>query len=48
MDINVLRGIIAVVCLLIFLGIVMWAWSGHQRKRFEEAAQLPFVERDEP
>jgi cytochrome c oxidase cbb3-type subunit 4 len=47
MDINVLRGIIAAVSLLVFLGIVMWAWSGRQRKRFEEAARLPFAERDD-
>jgi cytochrome c oxidase cbb3-type subunit 4 len=48
MDINVLRGIIAAVSLVVFLGIVIWAWSGRQRKRFEEASRLPFTERDEP
>lgn len=46
MDIPVLRGILAVLCLLAFLGIVAWAWSGHQRARFEEAARLPFDEQD--
>ncbi|MBX3591874.1 MAG: CcoQ/FixQ family Cbb3-type cytochrome c oxidase assembly chaperone [Burkholderiaceae bacterium] len=46
MDINVLRGVIAVVCLVLFLGIVWWAYSRHQRARFEEAANLPFVEKD--
>jgi len=48
MDINVLRGIITAVSLLVFLGIVAWAWSGRQRKRFDEASRLPFNERDEP
>ena len=46
MDINVLRGLIAVLSLVVFIGIVLWAWSGRQRKRFEEAARLPFEERD--
>ena len=48
MDINVLRGIVAVVCLALFIGIVLWAWSGQQRERFEEASRLPFAEHDEP
>jgi cytochrome c oxidase cbb3-type subunit 4 len=47
MDINVLRGLIAVASLVVFVGIVLWAWSGRQRKRFEEAAMLPFRESDE-
>ena len=46
MDINVLRGVITVLSLVVFVGIVLWAWSGHQRKRFEEAANLPFEERE--
>lgn len=47
MDINVFRGLLAVVSLLAFLGIVAWAWSRHQRERFAEAAMLPFVEDDQ-
>ena len=46
MDVNVFRGLLAVVCLLAFLGIVAWAWSRNQQKRFDEAANLPFVEED--
>lgn len=46
MDINVVRGILAVVCLVSFLGIVAWAWSRHQKARFDEAANLPFAEKD--
>ncbi len=46
MDINVLRGVVAVVSLVLFLGIVWWAWSKHQKVRFDEAANLPFVEKD--
>ncbi len=47
MDINVFRGLLAVVCLFAFLGIVAWAWSRHQRDRFAEAAMLPFAEEDQ-
>ena len=42
MDINLLRSIITVVTLITFVGIVLWAWSGRNRARFEEAARLPF------
>lgn len=34
-------GIFTTLLLLIFLGIVVWAWSGKRRKDFDEAAQLP-------
>jgi len=46
MDINTLRGVVAAVSLAIFAGIVAWAWSRAQRSRFEDAAQIPFSDRD--
>lgn len=42
MDINTLRSLVTVVSLLVFLGIVAWAWSRRNRERFDEAARLPF------
>ena len=42
MDINVMRSAVTVVSLLIFLGIVAWAWSKRTRAEFEDAANLPF------
>jgi len=42
MDINDLRAAVTVISLLVFLGIVIWAWSRRNRERFDEAAQLPF------
>ncbi|MBN9371542.1 MAG: cytochrome oxidase [Hydrogenophaga sp. SCN 70-13] len=42
MDINTLRSIVTVISLLVFLGIVAWAWSRRNRERFDEAARLPF------
>ena len=41
MDVNMLRGLLTAVCLLIFLGIVFWAYSGSRRERFEDAARVP-------
>lgn len=41
MDLNDLRGIVTVVSLLTFVGIVAWAWSKRNQARFEEAARLP-------
>ena len=41
-DINTLRGLATVFCMLAFLGIVLWAYSDRKRKDFDEAANLPF------
>ena len=32
--------------LIIFIGIVLWAWSGKRKEDFEEAANLPFEDDD--
>ncbi|MCK7498174.1 MAG: cbb3-type cytochrome c oxidase subunit 3 [Comamonadaceae bacterium] len=49
MDINDFRidphGAVRSCC---FLGIVVWAYSGRTKRRFEEAANLPFTEDDVP
>jgi len=42
MDINTLRTIATIAALLVFLGIVIWAWSSRNKERFDEAANLPF------
>lgn len=42
MDINDLRSAVTVISLLIFVGIVVWAWSKRNKAAFDEAAQLPF------
>ena len=46
MEINTLRSIVTVATFLVFIGIVVWAWSSRTAKGFDEAAQLPF-EQDE-
>jgi cytochrome c oxidase cbb3-type subunit IV len=47
-DINDLRTAITVLGFLCFLGICVWAYSGHAKAGFEEAAQLPFTDDDAP
>lgn len=42
MDVNDFRSIVTVVSLVVFLGIVWWAWSKRNQSRFDDAAQLPF------
>jgi len=42
MDINTLRSITTLVSLVVFLGIVWWAWSKRRTSDFDEAANLPF------
>lgn len=41
-----LSGIMTGLLMLIFLGIVVWAYSGRRRRDFEQAARLPLD--DEP
>lgn len=44
MDVNTLRVIVTLVSFAVFIGIVVWAWSRRNKRRFDEAAQLPFLE----
>jgi cytochrome c oxidase cbb3-type subunit 4 len=39
--VNDLRSIVTVVTVVIFVGIVWWAYSGHRKAAYEEAARLP-------
>jgi cytochrome c oxidase cbb3-type subunit 4 len=42
MDVNDLRAITTVISFVIFIGIMVWAFSKRNNKDFEEAARLPF------
>ena len=42
MDVNTLRSLVTVLSLLVFVGILVWTWSGRRTADFEEAASLPF------
>jgi cytochrome c oxidase cbb3-type subunit 4 len=42
MDITTLRILATLVSMATFIGIAVWAWSGRNRARFDEAAAIPF------
>lgn len=46
MDLGTLRGLGTLVLLISFVGLIVWAYSPGRRKRFEEAANLPFLGED--
>jgi len=48
MDINDARILITVVSFVVFISIVIWAWSSSRKKEFAEAANLPFADSDLP
>ncbi len=46
-DFGFWQGVWTVVVMIVFVGIVAWAYSGKRKHRFEEAARIP-LEDDEP
>lgn len=46
MDINDVRALFTVVTFVCFVAIVLWAYSGKRRQRFEQAARLPFTDEE--
>ncbi len=39
-SINTMRTVVTVVSFLVFIGIVIWAWSARRKSQFDEAARL--------
>lgn len=48
MDINIIRGLITLLLMIVFLGIVFWAYSRRRRKDFDEASRLPLEDDRKP
>ena len=48
MDDNLIQVIWTLVVLVLFVGIVIWAWSSKRKQDFDEAANIPFNEDDTP
>lgn len=42
MSIEVFHGLWTAALLVIFVGIVVWAWSGKRKRDFDKAAHIPF------
>jgi len=48
MDINDLRAAFSVIMFIVIIGIYVWAWSKKRARDFNEAANLPFTEPEQP
>jgi cytochrome c oxidase cbb3-type subunit IV len=48
MDINTFRGIVTGVLLVLFLWLIVWAWSKARRADFDAAARLPLDDEGPP
>ena len=48
MNYGVFGSVMTVVMLVVFVGIVAWAWSGKRRAAFDEAARVPLEDDAEP
>ena len=40
------RSIVTLICMLTFIGIVVWAYSARRKSDFDEAAMLPFADEE--
>lgn len=47
MSLSLAHSIWTVMMFVLFIGIVLWAWSGKRKQAFDEAANLPLMD-DEP
>lgn len=41
MEASTIHGLWTAALLVIFIGIVIWAWSGRRKAGFDEAARIP-------
>ena len=44
MDLNDLRSVMTVILLIVFVGIVVWAYNRRRRDAFDAAAKLPLAD----
>ncbi|MBT0586320.1 cbb3-type cytochrome oxidase subunit 3 [Alteromonas oceanisediminis] len=47
MDQGVIGSIFTVIVFVSFIGIVIWAFSSRNKKKFDEAANLPFADEED-
>jgi cytochrome c oxidase cbb3-type subunit 4 len=46
MDQSTVGSIFTVIVFVSFVGVIIWAFSGRNKKSFDEAANLPFADED--
>lgn len=47
MDINDVRGLSSIFSIFAFIGIFWWAYGSSRKKRFNDDAQIPFMDDDD-
>ncbi len=47
MDLSNLRVIVTAISFVAFIGVVFWAYNNKQKKHFDDAANIPFLDNDE-
>ena len=48
MDMGTFRGILTAILMVLFIGLVFWAYSRRRDAEFEAAARLPLADEDAP
>jgi cytochrome c oxidase cbb3-type subunit 4 len=48
MDPAVVRALGTLTLFLAFVALCVWAWSPSQKRRFDEASRLPFLDENDP
>ena len=48
MDISTVHGLWTLVLLIVFVGIVLWAYSRKRKRAFDAAARIPLDDEDAP
>ncbi len=44
MDINIIRGVLTIVLIIAFLGLVVWVWSSKRKETFDKLSRMPLEE----
>jgi cytochrome c oxidase cbb3-type subunit 4 len=47
-SLTLIQSLWTILVMVAFIGIVIWAWSGKRKQRFEDAANIPFTEDEQP
>ena len=46
MNFSLIHSVLTVVMFILFIGIIVWAWSAKRKRGFDEAARIPLEEDD--
>jgi cytochrome c oxidase cbb3-type subunit IV len=47
MNIGMFHSVWTLLLMVIFIAIIVWAWSGKRKRSFDEAARMPLEEENE-